>query len=172
MKTAARRLLFACATTFVAAAFAAPAFAQTPQSVTGSIEVVQPVLLIAKTTDLSFGTVVRPTAGSGTITIDANSGNVTTSSGITLIGNGATRATFTITGQPNSNLQITYPSTFNLTRSAGTETLSVSLTSTTGGGQIGGGGTLGFSMGGQLVLSSSTVTGAYVGNYSVTAAYN
>ncbi|MET0273661.1 MAG: DUF4402 domain-containing protein [Phenylobacterium sp.] len=172
MNTTLRRRLYATATIFVVMGLAAPALAQTPQSVTGSIDVVSPALNIAKNTDLAFGTVVRPGAGSGTVSIDANSGNVTTSNGITLIGNTATRATFTITGQPSSNIQITFPSTFNLTRTSGTETLSVSLQTTSTGGQIGGGGTLGFSMGGQLVLSSNTVTGAYVGTYTVTAAYN
>jgi hypothetical protein len=171
MKLALRRLLFVIAA-MLAASVGAPALAQTPTTVTGSIDVVQPVLVVAKLTDLSFGTVVRPTAGSGTISIDATSGNITTSSGITTIGSSASRASFTITGQPSANIQITYPSSFNLTRSAGTETLSVSLTSTTGGGQIGGGGTTTFGMGGQLTLSNSTVSGAYTGTYTVTVAYN
>jgi hypothetical protein len=156
-----------------ATGFGGSAFAQTNQSVDAGITIFQPSLIVAKNSDLSFGSVSRPTAGNGTVTIDANSGTVTTTGGVTAIsGNPATRATFTVTGVASANIQVTYPGSFNLTRTGGSETLPVTLTTTMGGGQIGSGGTVNFAMGGQVLLSSTTVAGAYTGTYNVTVAYN
>jgi len=155
----------------VALASTLPGRAQTTNSVTGSITVVQPVLDVTKNSDLAFGSVVRPTSGSGTITIDANSGNVTTSN-LARIGNTATRAAFSVTGQASSNVQVTYPTSITLTRSGGSETLTVNVTSTMGGGQIGSGGTVSFYLGGQATLQYNTVPGAYSGVFNVTVAYN
>lgn len=160
-----------CAAGLATALAAAPACAQTTNSVSGSITVVQPVLEVTKNSDLAFGSVVRPTSGAGTISIDANSGNVTTSN-LAKIGNSATRASFSIVGQANVNVQVTYPNSVTLTRSGGSETLTINITSTMGGGQISSGGTASFYLGGQAVLQSSTVAGAYSGAFNVTVAYN
>jgi len=152
---------------------AASANAQTTQSVNGAINIYTPALVVNKTSDLSFGTVSRPTAGNGTVSLDVNSGNVTVTGGISIIsGNPATRAAFTVTGTPQTNVNITYPQTFNLTRSGGSETLQVALTSSVGSGQLNSSGTLSVNMGGQLVVAASTVAGAYTGTYTVTAVYN
>lgn len=162
----------------IAAGFAAAlvaggqACAQTNQSATGSITVVQPVLNVTKNTDLNFGSVIRPTSGSGTIIIDANTGNVSTSNLSMASGNTPTRANFTVEGQPNANINVTYPNSVTLTRAGGTETLTIYLTSSMGGGQIGSGGTVQFNIGGQVTLASSTVIGAYSNSFTVTVAYN
>lgn len=141
---------------------------------TGSITVAEPSLVVTKNTDLSFGTVYRPTAGTGTVQIDANSGAVTTSGNISVVSGAAaaTRAAFTVAGQATRNIQVTYPASFSLTRSGGSDTLPVTLTSSMGGGQIGSDGTVAFTMGGQVTLTSSTPSGSYTGNFAVTVAYN
>ncbi|MCR5879204.1 DUF4402 domain-containing protein [Phenylobacterium sp. J367] len=166
------RHLLGMGTIAVALAAAGSACAQTNQSATGSITVMQPVLNVTKNTDLNFGSVIRPTSGSGTIIIDANSGNVSTSNLAQANGNTPTRANFTVEGQPNANINVTYPNNVTLTRAGGSETLTVYLTSSMGGGQIGGGGTVQFNIGGQVTLSSSTVIGAYSNSFTVTVAYN
>ena len=148
------------------------ACAQTSQSATGSITVVQPVLNVAKNSDLNFGSVIRPTSGSGTISIDANSGNVTASNLAMASGSTPTAANFTVTGQPNANISVTYPNSVTLNRSGGSESLTIYLQSSMGGGQIGSGGTVQFNIGGQVTLASSTVIGAYSNSFTVTVAYN
>ena len=155
----------------LALALTEPGHSQTTNSVSGSITVVQPVLEVTKNSDLAFGSVVRPTSGSGTITIDGNTGTVTTSN-LVRIGTSATRASFSITGQANANIQVTAPSTITLTRTGGAETLSIAVTSTMGGGQISSGGTASFYLGGQATLQSTTVPGGYTGVFNVTVAYN
>ena len=167
-----RRTLFATAIAAAALAAAGSAVAQTSQSASGSITVLQPVLNVTKTADLSFGSVIRPTAGSGTIMIDANTGSVTTSNLAQASGNTTSRASFLVEGTANANITVTYPSSVNLTRSGGSETLTVYLTSTMGGGQIGSGGTANFNLGGQVTLSSATIAGAYTNTFTVTVAYN
>uniref|UniRef100_UPI0037BF8B3D DUF4402 domain-containing protein n=1 Tax=Brevundimonas sp. TaxID=1871086 RepID=UPI0037BF8B3D len=63
---------FAAVAAVVLTAVAAPAFAQSSASTTGSgsITVIRP-LTITKTADLKFGTVVRPASGSGTAVVSA-----------------------------------------------------------------------------------------------------
>ena len=78
------RYAFAAFAAAVGLALAAPASAQTNTSVSGGITVFAPSLIVTKNSDLSFGSVTRPTSGNGTITIDPNSGNVTSSGGISL----------------------------------------------------------------------------------------
>ncbi|WP_374468932.1 DUF4402 domain-containing protein [Phenylobacterium sp.] len=167
-----RRHLLGIAIAAAALAAAGQACAQTSQSATGSITVMQPVLNVTKTSDLSFGSVFRPSSGSGSISIDANTGAVNASNLSQLNGNTTSRAGFTVEGQPNANIYVTYPNSVNLTRSGGSETLTVYLTSSMGGGQISGGGTVTFNIGGQVTLSSSTVLGAYSNSFTVTVAYN
>jgi hypothetical protein len=169
------RNIFLTVVAFLAAfAFSDVAFAQTSVTTSGSITIMDPVLVVTKNSDLSFGTVYRPTAGNGTVAIDANSGAVTTSGNISVVSGAtaATRATFTVQGQASRNVQVTYPQSFTMTRAGGTDTLPVTLTSSMGGGQIGSDGTVAFSMGGQVTLSSTTPSGAYSGNFSVTVTYN
>jgi hypothetical protein len=171
-----QRIALALAASLTAAAFCGAAQAQTSTSTstTASLTVIEPALTVTKTSDLAFGAVVRPTSGSGTISIDANNGNVQTGGGVAVasVGGPATRASYTVAGVPNRNIQVTLPNNFAMTRSGGSETLTVTLTSSMGGGQIGSGGSVSFYVGGQVVLASTTVAGAYSGDFSVTVAYN
>jgi hypothetical protein len=160
---------------------AAPAFAQATsnQSSSGSMTLFLPIALI-KNTDLSFGTVTRPTSGSGNVNVNATTGAVTATGGINTVNNGpnapASRATFTVTGEGGMNFTVAVPSTFNMTRAGNQDPIQVTLSSTMGSGTLsgsyGGSGTATFGVGGAVVISSATPTGAYTGNFTVTVAYN
>lgn len=162
----------------MAVALASPALAQTSanQSTTGSIAIYQPIQL-TKSSNLSFGTVMRPTSGSGNVVIDAQTGAVTATGGITSVSGGtaASRATFTVNGDAGMNFNVQIPQSFNMTRSGGSETIPVTLNGSMGGGQLtgpaGGVGTANFGVGGMVTISSSTLSGSYTGTFTVTVAY-
>src|SRR5476649_932840 len=77
------------------------AFAQvntSTQSTAGAATIIQPISL-AVASSLSFGTVVRPTAASGTVVID-NSGGVTTTGGAVVLASSTTlHPTYTVGGE-------------------------------------------------------------------------
>lgn len=156
--------------------------AQAPTSATatatGSATVIQQITLV-KNTDLAFGSLVRPSVGSNTVSIDPNSGNRT----LTGTGDGSlaqtqttSRATYSVAGEGGSTFSVTVPANFVMTRTGGNDTLTVSLNpSATSGalsGSTGSPGSANFSIGGSLPLSSTTVSGDYVGTFNVTVGYN
>ncbi|RAK56814.1 DUF4402 domain-containing protein [Phenylobacterium deserti] len=161
-----------------AAVFASPALAQTSanQSTTGTIGIYQPIQL-TRQTNLSFGTVMRPSSGTGNVVIDAQTGALTATGGITQVSNGnaASRATFTVTGDAGMNFNVQYPQTFNMTRQNGSETIPVTLNASVGSAQLvgttGGVGTANFGIGGQVSISNTTLSGSYSGTFTVTVAY-
>lgn len=160
---------------------AAPALAQTSsnQSVTGTMTVYQPITL-TKTSDLSFGTVMRPASGNGTVYINKTSGARTVDGAASLVANGPNaapaRAAFTVTGESGLNFSITVPQSFDMLRSGGGGSVQVMLDPTASGGQLtgntNGAGTFAFGVGGQVLLSNGTPTGAYSGTFTVSVAYN
>lgn len=174
------RTLKAVVAAAVLAAVGGQALAQTSSntSVSGTMTVYQPITL-NKTSDLSFGTVMRPASGNGTVTIDAQSGTRSVTGGASPVANGPnaapSRAAFNVTGEAGMNFTVTYPQTFNMTRN-GSDPIQVTLNSTMGGGQLVGApgqqGTQSFGIGGQVLLSNGTPTGSYTGSFTVTVAYN
>jgi hypothetical protein len=160
--------------------FAGAAAAQTSANTTasGSLGVVQPIS-IAKVTDLSFGTVVRPGSGSGTVTVDASTGNRVLTGGVSAINGGPftsiTRAAFTVSGEGGYNFTVTIPASFNITRNGNQDPIQVNLTSTTGTGTLsnafGTTGTATVGVGGSVTLSNGTPSGAYTGAFTITVAY-
>jgi hypothetical protein len=160
-------------------AIAAPAMAQSSatQSTTASATIVQPITL-TKNSDLAFGTVVKPTSGTNTITIDETTGGRTkTGAGdAALATSSPTRAAFSVGGEGGQTFSITVPSTATMTRSGGSETLTANLvkTAATGtiSGSIGSAGTATFGVGGNYDVSSTTVSGAYSGSFNTTFDYN
>ncbi len=168
-------------TVLAAVAVAAPAFAtetNSSVSVTGSMNVTAP-LTVAKNADLVFGTIMRPTSGTGTVSVDAQNGNRTVTGNATGVTGGSnatpTRAAFTVTGDGGMNITVTVPQNMTMTR-GGSNPITVALNSTMGGGQLSGSagstGTANFGVGGQLTLSNTTPPGAYTGTFTVTVAYN
>ena len=158
---------------------AAPALAQTSatQSTTASATIVQPITL-TKNSDLAFGSVVKPTSGTNTVTINETTGARTkTGAGDAALATSTTsRAAFSVGGEGGQTFSITVPSTATMTRSGGSETLTVNLvktgTSGTLSGSIGSAGTASFGVGGNFDVDSTTVSGAYSGSFNTTVAYN
>src|SRR6185436_18571007 len=88
----------------------------------------------------------------------------------------ATRAAFIVTGEGGQTYSISVPATVTMTRTGGTETMGVALTSTattgTLSGALGAAGTQGLGVGGSITVASTTATGAYAGAFTVTVTYN
>jgi len=164
-----------------ALAMAQSAQAQTPSAsatASGAAVVLQPITLV-KNTDLAFGSLVRPSLGSNTVTIDATSGNrtLTGTGDASLAGNQTpSRATYSVGGEGGAAFSVTVPSSFVMTRQGGSETLPVALSASAVAGalsgSIGSNGSANFSVGGSLPLSSTTVAGDYTGTFDVTVGYN
>lgn len=173
-----RHLGKACVVCLVVA-IGGPAMAQTSSTKSTSVttKIVQPVSL-TKDSDLDLGTVVKPTSGANTVTIDATSGVRSLSGGgdAALATSAASRAAYTVNGEGGQTFSITAPGSVNLTRSGGSEVLTVALaktaTSGTLSGAIGSAGTATFGVGGSFVVNGATVSGSYSGSFDVTAAYN
>lgn len=173
------RLMKIAAAVVALSAFAAPAFAQNSAtaSTTGSVKIIQP-LSLAKDTDLAFGSVVKPTTGSNTVAISASNGDRALSGGgdAALAPSTSGRATYTVTGEGGQTFSISAPSSFDMTRQGGSETLTVTLTKSaatgTLSGSLGSSGTATFGVGGSFAVASTTATGSYSGTFDVTVAYN
>jgi hypothetical protein len=173
------RILYVLAANVILAMTAGPAFAQASASqvVTGTGSIFLPIVL-AKDTDLEFGTVSRPAVGSGAVTVDPSTGERSLSGQGALLDTGpsASRAAFTVSGEGSQTFSITVPPSMTMIRAGGAESIPVSLTpSATSGvlaGSAGGAGSATFGVGGELPVSSATTLGAYTGSFAVTVAYN
>jgi len=170
-------LIGAVAATAAGGSAFAQASASQPTTATGTI--FQPILL-GKSSDLSFGTVVRPISGNGTVTIAASNGQRALTGAGALLNSGPNaapgRATYTVTGEGGQTFSVTVPANFNMSRTGGSETLQVTLTPTitsgTLSGALGASGTMAFGVGGSMPISNTTASGAYTGTFNVIVAYN
>lgn len=172
--------LLAAAAALGLVAIAAPALAQSTASTTGagSITVIRP-LTITKNADLKFGTVVRPATGSGTVAVSA-AGARTVAGGVVGLASGDTpqAAQFTIDGEGGQSISVTIPVTFTMAN--GTDSLTVTTSNNLAGSAaaqslsnaLGSAGSLSFRVGGSVPVGLTTVTGAYTGTFTVSAAYN
>jgi hypothetical protein len=127
------------------------------------------------TSNLSFGRIVRPAAGTGTVTVNATTGARTLTVGTGLNTPSATRAVYSVTGEGGQAFSISVPATFGMTATGGS--LTVTTSTTASGSQVlssalGSAGTYSFGVGGSFPLASTTVTGAYSGTFNVTVQYN
>lgn len=176
MKT---RIFAAAAAVAALAALSSPAFAQSASTTgTGSITVIRP-LTITKTSDMKFGTVVRPTTGSGTVVLSA-AGVRSVTGGVAALSSGDTpvAAAFTVAGEGGQSVSITIPATFTMT--SGADSLTVTTSNNLTGSAsaqalsnaLGAAGTLAFAVGGSVPIASTQNTGAYTGSFTVSAAYN
>ena len=151
-----------------AVSFASAASAATSATANASAEVLTTLTLTANSS-LNFGQIAPNTGGSVTVNADS-----TASSSGTLISTG-TRAPagFTVTGTPNASVVLTLPTSATLTRSGGTETMSISgfNANPAGAFQLGSTGSSNFSIGGTLTVASGQVAGVYNGAFSVSVEY-
>ena len=67
-------------------------------------------LQVLRISDLDFGRMAKLGVQSGSVTIDAESGDITAEGGVVFLGGGAHRAKFEITGLPGSQVQVYLPS--------------------------------------------------------------
>lgn len=155
---------------------AAPAIAQSSSvSTNGTTTIIQP-LTIAQSSALSFGTIVRPLSGSGTVTIGTGADTVSTTGGAVALRGPTSRARYTVTGEGGEVVSVTMPATFAMLRS-GAPDLTVTLTRAPAGnltlsGTAGATGTAALDIGGSFPISSTTLVGNYVGSFTVAVAYN
>ena len=146
-----------------------------PASAFGSI--FQPITL-QKLSDLEFGTVVRPNAGQGVVTVDPATGARSLAGQGALLNSGSpvTRAAFTVGGEGGQAFGIAVPATMTMTRVGGSETFSVTLipTATSGvlSGSLGSAGTAAFGVGGAMTVDAGIANGAYAGNFQVVVTYD
>lgn len=139
-----------------------------------AIATVRKAMTLTKTSDLRFGAIRAPDAGSGSVTIDASTGARTIASGTPVLLGGLTtgRAQFTVGGRASTTFTITVPASFSLIR-AGGGSLTATLTPTASGAQtLNTSGTFNLGVGGTLTVPSGTLGGDYSGTFTVTVAYN
>ena len=121
---------------------------------------------------LTFGTLVKPRTGGGSISVSKTDGGAQVTGGMLL--SATKQAKFTVTGEGGRSVTLQVPTFFNL---MGPSTIRVTLDSSavspaTLGSSLGSGGAYDFSVGGSFSYDSATPTGRYTGSYAVTAAYN
>lgn len=155
--------------------FAAPALAQSSATTTGTTTILQPVT-IAQNSPLAFGRIVRPTTGTGTVTIGTGADTVTTTGGAVNLASTTSRARYTVTGEGAQTVSVAMPTSFNLSRT-GAPDIAVTLTRNPAGvltlsSTAGSTGTAALDIGGSFSISSTTMTGDYAGTFAVSVAYN
>lgn len=173
------RVRHASVAVLAALAAAGPCAAQqtAAQSAGAFSSIFQPITL-QKVSDLEFGTVVRPNAGQGVVTVDPATGARSLSGQGALLNSGATvtRAAFTVGGEGGQAFGITAPATMTMTRVGGSETFAVTLTPTiTSGvlsGSLGSAGTAAFGIGGAMTVDQTIANGAYSGSFQVVVTYD
>ena len=151
------------------------AFAQSSdaESTTGSATILRAVAL-EKTSDLAFGRIVRPSSGSSTVEIDADTGTRSIDGSGVLLSGAFSRAAYTVAGEGGQTVSLTVsplvlagpedsdPITVTLVRSENSAVLT---------GSAGADGEASFHVGGSFDVSSTTATGAYSGTFTATVAY-
>jgi hypothetical protein len=158
-------------------ALSVPAFAQNSASAVtnSSTTIIQPITL-TKVTDLTFGTVVKPTDTTTTVTINATTGARSFAGGNAVGGGTASsgRATYTVGGEGGQTFSISVPGTFTLTSGANSVTVIPVVSAATGSvsGTLGSAGTASFGVGGSFPVDTTSASGAYTGSFSATVAYN
>lgn len=163
-----------CIALAVLSGLATPALAQNNSATvntTGSTTIAAPITLTQNST-LRFGSLVRPTSNSNTVTLatDTCAPALTGSGNAALISSTAGCATYTVGGESGQAFNVATDNTFDMTRSGGTETITVTLNKSEATGTIGQT-SADFKVGGSFVVDTSTVAGAYNGTFAVTATY-
>jgi hypothetical protein len=151
------------------------AFAQSTATVNTTVNttIIRPITL-TQNTPLAFGTVVKPASGNGNVSIDKVTGARTSDGGVTVVGTGFSRATYSVGGEGGQAFTITVPGTMTM---AGNGNITVALTSTASGSttlssSLSQAGVLDFAIGGTFPVSNGTNSGVYTGTFPVTVTYN
>ena len=153
-----------------AAAHAAPVGA--PTAATGRAEILLPASFV-KLMDMDFGLLTVTTAG--TAILDSNSGNVTTTGGVVLVGGRPHAAGFDAVSPTKNVVKISLPKkAVTLTRVGGTETMTLDTWTINGAvtRNVVAHQEFQFQVGGTLHVNANQVEGDYLGTFDVTINYN
>jgi hypothetical protein len=160
----------------IAAGLAAPAMAQSSAtaSANATTRIITPITL-TKTNDLTFGNIVKPSTGSGTVTIGNSADTVAvTGTGAAAASGTISRAKFTVGGEGGQTFSITVPASVTMTSGANNLVVTLSTAAATGtlSGTLGSAGTATVNVGGSFPIANTTASGNYTGSFNVTVAYN
>lgn len=133
---------------------------------------------ITKTSDIVFGKIVKPSTGTGSVSLTASGVRSVTGTGSFAFASPMpTSATFSVSGEGAQAITVTIPTSFTMT--SGANTLTVTTVSTGGGvqtlsGTLGNSGSppTAITVGGSFPISSTTPSGTYSGTFNVTVQYN
>jgi hypothetical protein len=166
-------LAFVLALAASAAGYAAPPQLFLPdKNATSTAKVILPAQ-ITKLFDLDFGFVTVTSAG--TAIVDSNTGNVTTTGGVLFAGGLPHAARFEAVSPSKTVVHIRLPKkAVTLTRSGGTETMTVDTWSLNGVDtrNVVAHETFDFAVGGTLHVAANQAEGTYAGTFDVTIDYN
>jgi hypothetical protein len=176
LKSLHRKVILAGA--LCAGGSAVPAAAQTVTGVL-NVAVVRPNTIVGYE-DLDFGNVARP-AAAGTLTMNAQTGVLTTGGGLLTLGGTPAQGEFVGYGTPLRFVVINGPGSITLTRVSGAQTMTVNnlRMSVNGGTQrnisgahrLDAAGFIFLKIGGRLNVGANQMDGAYIGTYTITANY-
>jgi hypothetical protein len=143
---------------------------------------------VSKTTDLAFGTVVKPTLSGGSTTFTVtNAGALTASGGdgAAVASNSHSAAAFTVSGEGGQAFTLSIPSSVTLAGPSSSSivvstsndvsgTACLTFATCTLSGTLGGAGSLSFHVGGSFAVTNAQMTGLYQNttDLTVTATYN
>lgn len=134
-------------------------------------------LSFAGTTLLDFGSIVRPSSGATTVTLDPASGARIISGGAGSGGGGTpARASYLLKGEGGLAISISQDAAMTLSRTGGGATIPVTLSHTPFptalSGSTGAEGSATFHTGGAFTVTSATPIGEYSGSFATTVNYN
>lgn len=169
------KLLRIAALVAVTAAFAAPASAAPPVPVaaadpaTATAQIVEP-LTLTKSSDLSFGTLIK---NSMTVanTVSISEAGLVTCAAELLCGGVTTAAAFDVEGSPDQTVKV-YVATSLLTAPGGATLTFTPTAASASPLMLDTNGDASFAVGGSITVLPATPTGIYVGDMDVTVDYN
>jgi hypothetical protein len=150
------------------------------ESTQASITLADPIDM-TEVTALRFGAVLKGSAGSSIVTINAATGartldNATGSGNAALVSGPATgRAEYTVTGEDNATFAITLPTNPTAITNGGTGSLALALALESTTGTLNGSGSATFGVGGTVTIDNTDandVAGAYTATFVTQVAYN
>ena len=168
-----KRLLFLSGLAGAALIGASPAAAVPSVSDSGADAIILKPLTLLKTEDMDFGWLLASGAA-GTAVLDPVTGAVTATGGVTAVNGPTTAAAFVGAGTRRAPVIIRIPNNpITLTRSGGTETMTVSTWTLDGASTrlINAFEAFEFQVGGTLNVGANQMPGTYVGTFSVEVQY-
>ena len=153
-------VLAALAATIAVPAAAAPGDTATDQGA-ATATIVAPISIVHDGGALDFGIIVSPTVVS---TVAVSGGSAANTSGDAVVLSGGAADTFTVSGEAGRSFTI---GTANETMGGGMSF----TTSAPGSGTIGAGGSVQFSVEGELTIPAAQAAGTYTGTYDAEVTY-